>query len=115
MVKSQNQNVHIWNSIADTCTFMIFASMYVLASLSVLKTHTGLENNLFQYVFDIAIHLKIVDNVTQTISVASIIGYDWKQFGILILLLKSKLLVTNSSGFPTIKNIYFEVNTVNLW
>ena len=54
MVKSQNQNVHIWNPIVDT--FMIFTSRYVLTSLSVMKTHTGLENNLFQYVFDSSSH-----------------------------------------------------------
>ena len=80
-----------------------------------MKTHTEPENNLFQYVFDIASHWKIVGNVTQTISVAAIIGYVWKQFGILILLLTSKLLVTNSSRFPIIKNTYFEVPTLNLW
>ena len=74
MLKSQNQNVHIWNPIVDTS--MIFTSRYVLASLSVMKTHTGLENNLFQYVFDSASHWK-KSNVTQTISVAAIIGYDW--------------------------------------
>ena len=66
---------------------------------------TEVKNNLFQYVFYIASHWKIVDNVTQTISVAAIIGYDWKQFGILMLLLTSKLLITNSSRFITIKNI----------
>ena len=45
MVKSQDQNVHIWNPIVDT--FMIFTSKYVLASLSVMKTRTGLETRLF--------------------------------------------------------------------
>ena len=69
----------------------------------------------FSMLFDRTSHWKKVDNVTQTISVAAIIGCDWKQFGILKLLLKSKLLLTNSSRFPTIKIIYFEVNTVNLW
>ena len=55
--------------------------------------HTELKNYLFQYVFDIASHS------------GAIIGYDWKKFGILMLLLTSKLLVTISSRFPTIKNI----------
>ena len=45
MVKSQNQNVHIWNPNVDTS--MIFTSRHMLASLSVMKTHTGLENSLF--------------------------------------------------------------------
>ena len=61
MVKSQNQNVHIWNPIV--ATFLIFTSRYVLVSSSVLKTHTGLENNLFQYVFDSLSPWKKVDNV----------------------------------------------------
>ena len=85
MVKSQNQNVHIWDPIVDTFivdTFMILTSRYVWASSYVMKNHTELENNLFQYVFDITSHWKIVDNVTQTIYVAAIIGSDWKQFGI---------------------------------
>ena len=43
MVKSQNQNVHIGNPIVDTN--MIFTSRHVLASLSVMKTHTGLANS----------------------------------------------------------------------
>ena len=43
MVKSQNKDVHIWNLIVDT--FMIFTSMYVLASLSVMKTHRGPKNS----------------------------------------------------------------------
>ena len=43
MVKSQNDNVHIWNPIVDT--FMIFTSRYMLASLSVMKTHRGPENS----------------------------------------------------------------------
>ena len=84
MVKSQNQNIHIWDPIVDI--FMILTSRYVWASLSVMKTHTKLKNNLFQYVSDIDSHWKIVDDVTQTISVAAIIGSDWKQFEILILL-----------------------------
>ena len=67
MVKSQNQNIHIWDPIVDI--FMIFTSRYVWASLSVMKTHTKLKNNLFQYVSDIDSHWKIVDDVTQTISV----------------------------------------------
>ena len=61
--------------------------------------------------FDSASHWKKVNNVTQTISVAAIIGFE----AIIDFdtLLNSKLLVTNLSRFPTIVNIYFEVNTVN--
>ena len=43
MVKIQNKDVHIWNPIVDT--FMIFTSMNVLASLSVMKTHRGPEKS----------------------------------------------------------------------
>ena len=56
MAKSQNQIVHIWNPNVDT--FMIFTSRYMLASLYVMKTHAGLENSLFQYVYDSASHWK---------------------------------------------------------
>ena len=41
--ESQNQNVHFWNPIVYI--FIIFTSRYVLASLSVMKTHRGLENS----------------------------------------------------------------------
>ena len=72
MVKSQNQNVQIWNPIVDT--FMIFTSRYVWASLSVMKTHRWKQ--LILVCFDSASHWKKVINVTQTISVAAIIKYD---------------------------------------
>ena len=45
MVKSQNQNVHIWNPIVDT--FMIFTSSYVLASLSVMTPAQDLKTVYF--------------------------------------------------------------------
>ena len=94
----------------------------LLASLFAIKTNMRVGNNLFCHVYGNASCSKVVDDVTQTIFVTIFIGYDRQlscNLGLsltsLRLFWKSKVLVTNSSSFPNIKNIYFEVNTVNLW
>ena len=112
-MKSQNQIFHACNPNVDQ--FMILTSRYMLASLSVMKVHTGIENSFFWYVYNSARPFKIVDNITQSISVATNgIGYDWKPSAILILLLMNKLLVGNSSGLLFNKSIYFEVNIITV-
>ena len=94
----------------------------LLASLFAIKTNMRVRNNWFWHVYGNTSCAKIVDDVTQTIFVTIFIGHDWQLSCILgfsltslRLLLKSNLLVTNSIRFPNIKNIYSEVNTVNLW
>ena len=89
----------------------------LLASLFAIKTNMRVRNNLFWHVYGNTSCFKIVDDVTQTIFVTIFIGYDWQLSCILglsltslRLSLKSKVLVTNSSRFPNIKNIYFEEN-----
>ena len=93
----------------------------LLASLFAIKTNIRVRNNLFWHVYGNTRCSKIVDDVTQTIFVTIFIGHDWQLSCILglsltslRLLSKSSVLVTNSPRFPNIKNIYFEVNTVNL-
>ena len=70
-----------------------------------MKTNTGLENSLLYYVYGSASHWKKLIMLHKQFYnfVAAIVVYDWKQFGNLILILKSKLRVTNSWRFPTIK------------
>ena len=94
----------------------------LLTSLFAIKTNMIVRNNWFWHVYGNTSCSKIVDDVTQTIFVTIFIGHDWQLSCILgfsltslSLLLKSKLLATNSSRFPNIKNIHSEVNTVNLW
>ena len=94
----------------------------LLASLFAIKTNMRVKNNLFWHVYGNTSCSKIVDDVTQAIFVTIFIGHDWQLSCILglsltslRLLLKSNVLVTDSSRFPNIKNIYFEVNSVNLW
>ena len=94
----------------------------LLASLFAIKTNMRVKNNLFWHVYGNTSCSKIVDDVTQAIFVTIFIGHDWQLSCILglsltslRLLLKSNVLVTNLSRFPNIKNIYFEVNYVNLW
>ena len=58
--------------------------------------------------------LKRVDNVQQTNFVVSISDDDWKPSWNLRPLWKIKLFFTNSVKFPTTKNLYLEVNIVNL-
>ena len=91
----------------------------LLASLFAIKTNTRVRNNLFWHVYGNTSCSKVVDDVTQTLFVTIFIGYDWRLSCILglsltslRLLLKSKVLDTNSSRFPNIKNIYFELNAV---
>ena len=93
----------------------------LLASLFAIKTNMRVKNNLFWHVYGNTSCSKIVDDVTQAIFVTIFIGHDWQLSCILglsltslRLLLKSNVLVTNLSRFPNIKNIYFEVNYVNL-
>ena len=59
--------------------------------------------------------LEIFDNLIWIIDLAEISDHYWQPSWILGPLLKSKLSVTNLIGFLTLKNIYLEVNIVNLW
>ena len=108
---SQIQNFYTWNINVEK--FIIFPSRYMLALLSVMKTQAGIENSFFSYAYDCNSHLKMVDDISQTIFVATINWCAWRPSRMLRLLLMSKLLVANLSRFCTNKNIYFAFG--NTW
>ena len=51
-------------------------------------------------------------NITLTISVAAIIEHDMEAIWDFETFIEEQ---ANSTRFPNVKNIYFEVNTVSLW
>ena len=59
--------------------------------------------------------LKIDNDVTQTIFVAVISDNVWQSSCILRTLWKSKLFLTNLSGFPISINIFLDVHVVDPW